>query len=127
VMVTSMVVSGIESALQPVFNLGPWLDWATSLGINLSLNWLAFTLIYLVVPKPKIPFLDAVRGGLLAAILWEVGRQALTLYLLHLNYPNAYGIIGSFLAIMLWAYYAMLVLFYGAEYVRVIGEERASR
>jgi membrane protein len=76
------------------------------------------------VPKVFIRWWEAVRGGFLAAVLWELGRQALGAYLLHLNYPSAYGIIGSFLAVMLWAYYAALVILFGAEYVRVIGEER---
>ena len=54
----------------------------------------------------------------------KLGRQALSAYVLHLNYPSAYGIIGSFIAVMLWAYYAALVMLFGGEYVRVIGEER---
>jgi membrane protein len=32
-------------------------------------------------------------------------------------------VIGSFIAIMLWAYYAMIVVFLGAEYTRVVREE----
>ncbi len=124
VMITSMVWSGIERALEPRIELGPWLRWGTSLWINLLLNWIAFTMIYRVVPKTAIRWWDAFRGGLLAALLWEIGRQALAAYLLHLNYPSAYGIIGSFIAVMLWAYYVALVLLFGAEYVRVVGEER---
>jgi membrane protein len=62
---------------------------------------------------------------MLAAVLWELGRQALTAYFLHLNYPSAYGIIGSFIAVMLWAFYASVVLLFGAEYVRVLREEAA--
>ena len=60
---------------------------------------------------------------MVAALLWEAGRQALTTYFLHLNYPSAYGIIGSFIAVMLWAYYAAVVILFGAEYVRVLREE----
>jgi membrane protein len=96
------------------------------LGINLPLNLAAFTVMYLIIPKVRIRFVDAARGGLLAAVLWEGGRLALAAYLLHLNYPSAYGVIGSFIAIMLWAYYATLVVFFGAEYVRVLWEERRS-
>jgi membrane protein len=124
VMITSMAWAGIERALEPRFELGPWLRWGTSLWINLLLNWIAFTMIYRVVPRTSIRWWDAIRGGCLAAVLWEAGRQALSAYLLHLNYPSAYGIIGSFIAVMLWAYYVALVILFGAEYVRVIGEER---
>jgi uncharacterized BrkB/YihY/UPF0761 family membrane protein len=28
---------------------------------------------------------------------------------------------------MLWTYYAMLVVFFGAEFTRVVGEERRAR
>jgi membrane protein len=124
VMVTSMVWSGFEKSLQPRIEVGPWVHWASSLWINLLLNWMAFTMIYRVVPKTTIRWWDACRGGFLAATMWEAGRQALAAYLLHLNYPSAYGIIGSFIAIMLWAYYAALVVLFGAEYVRVLGLER---
>ncbi|MGD9635943.1 MAG: YhjD/YihY/BrkB family envelope integrity protein, partial [Pirellulales bacterium] len=48
----------------------------------------------------------------------------LPFYLVHLGYPTAYGVIGSFIAIMLWAYYAMIVVFIGAEYTRVVCEEQ---
>jgi membrane protein len=124
VMVTSMTWSAVEQALAERIELVPWFHWVTSSWINLLLNWMAFTIIYRVVPKVLIRWWEAARGGFLAAILWELGRQALGAYFLHLNYPSAYGIIGSFLAVMLWAYYAALVILFGAEYVRVIGEER---
>ena len=124
-MVAAMVLAGFEHALEPRVKIGPWVEWASSLWINLLLNLLAFTMIYRVVPKPHIPWWDALRGGVLAAVLWEGGRQALTASFLHLNYPSAYGIIGSFIAVMLWAYYASLVILFGAEYVRVLGEEEA--
>ena len=125
VMVASMVWSGVEQALGAASRRsGRGWTGRSSLWINLLLNLVAFTMIYRVVPKPTIRWWDAMRGGLLAAVLWEVGRQALSAYLLHLNYPSAYGIIGSFIAVMLWAYYASLVILFGAEYVRVMGEER---
>jgi membrane protein len=122
-MISSMILSGVEHALEPRITLGPWFTWASSLWINLVLNLFAFTLVYRVLPKPPIRWWDALRGGFLAAVLWEAGRQALTMYFLHLNYPSAYGIIGSFIAVMLWAYYASLVILFGAEYVRVLSEE----
>jgi membrane protein len=121
-LILAMVASMIVHAIEERYPVGPWIEWATSFWVNLSLNWLAFTLVYRVVPRAKIRWVDAVRGGLLGTALWEVGRQALAAYFLHLNYPSAYGIIGSFIAVMLWAFYASLVLLFGAEYVRVLRE-----
>jgi membrane protein len=121
--VTSIAWSGIQQLLDPVLSRAPGVEWASSLWINLLLNFIAFTLIYKVLPKPRIRWRDAARGGLFASLLWEAGRQALAAYLLRLNYPNAYGVIGSFLAVMLWAYYASMVILFAAEYVRVIEED----
>jgi membrane protein len=59
--------------------------------------------------------------------MWEIGRQLLGLYFSRLNYASAYGIVGSFLVVMLWAYYVMLVVLFGAEYVRVRQRERAEQ
>ena len=122
-LVTSMTWSAIQQALDPLLSLTPWMEWASSLWINLLLNFVAFTMIYKVLPKPWIRWRDALRGGAFASLLWEAGRQALAAYLLRLNYPDAYGVVGSFLAVMLWAYYASLVILFGAEYVRVLEEE----
>lgn len=121
--VLAMVASMVVRAFEQRWPVGPWLEWATGLWVNLLLNLLAFTIIYRVVPRTRIYWWDAFRGGLLASFLWELGRQSLTAYFLHLNYPSAYGIIGSFIAVMLWAFYASLVLLFGAEYVRVLREE----
>ncbi len=75
----------------------------------------------------KIEWGEALRGACVAAILWEIGRQVLAVYLVHRGYASAYGVIGSFLAIMLWTYYAMLVVFLGAEYTRAVREENQPR
>jgi membrane protein len=122
-MVASMIWSGVQHAMEPALQIAPWLQWASNIWINLILNLFAFTITYKVLPKPRIGWLEALQGGVFAALLWEGGRQALAAYLLRLNYPSAYGVVGSFLAVMLWAYYASLVILLGAEYVRVVTEE----
>ena len=125
-MISSMIWSGVQQAMEPAIEFAPWFQWATSLWINLMLNLLAFTLIYKVVPKPRIRWRDALRGGVFASLLWEAGRQALAAYLLRLNYPSAYGVVGSFLAVMLWAYYASLVILFGGG-VRARDRRRSAR
>ncbi len=125
VMIASMVLSGMQQMMDPNVPVAAWVEWATSLWVNLVLNVMAFMLIYRTLPKPYVRWREALQGGILAAILWEVGRQALAAYLLRLNYPSAYGVIGSFLAVMLWAYYGVLVILFAAEYVRVLREERS--
>ena len=112
-MAASMVWSGIQQKVEEQFPAVRSVRWEVVLAINLALTWAALTVLYRVVPKAEVRLREAARGVLLAAVLWEVGRQALAAYVLHLNYPTAYGIIGSFIAVMLWAYYAALVILLG--------------
>jgi membrane protein len=122
-LIASVVWSGVQRSLAE-HDVEPTISWLAGIGLNVALNYFALTFVYKYVPKPQIRWREAFAAGLIAAPLWEIGRQVLAIYLLRLNYPTAYGIIGSFLAIMLWAYYAMLVVLFGAEYVRVRQTER---
>src|SRR3972149_5603342 len=101
--VATFVWSAVQSAAEPTVPISKSMQWATSFGINVLLNLVAFTVIYRFVPQPKVHWRDAMRGALVAAVLWETGRQLLAVFLIHRGYPSAYGIIGSFLALTLWA------------------------
>jgi membrane protein len=121
--VASLVWSGVQAAIEPTLRITPEVRWGSSLLLNTALNFCAFTVVYRFVPKVIIRWGEALRGATVAAIFWEIGRQVLGVYLVRQGYPTAYGVIGSFIAIMLWAYYAMIVVFLGAEYTRVVREE----
>ncbi len=90
------------------------------------LNWLLFTVIYKILPKVRVRWSEASRGGLVAAVLWEAARQLLAVLLLSKKY-TAYRLVGSLIGLMLWMYVAASVLFLGAEYVRVIYKDRAEK
>ena len=64
-------------------------------------------------------------GGLLASLLWEIGRQLLSQFLVGASY-TAYGVVGSFILMMLWFNYASMVLLYGAEFV-ALGAQQDGR
>ena len=93
---------------------------------NVTLDWLLFTAVYKVVPKTRVRWSEAIRGGLVAAVLWEACRQAMALVLVGRKY-TAYGVVGSLIAVMVWIYVAVTVLFFGAEYARVIADESKER
>ena len=86
--------------------------------IPLSLNWFTFAVVYKVLPKVKVKWSEAMRGAAFSALLWEIGRWLLASFLIGDRYSNSYTIVGSFIAVMLWIYYAIVVLFFGAEYIQ---------
>ncbi len=78
-----------------------------------------FTLIFKILPKAPVRWRDASAGGMLTAVTWQIGQRLLESFVISNNY-SAYGIVGSFLAVMLWMYYASAVVLLGAEFVRVL-------
>ena len=90
------------------------------LGTTILGNGILFSLVYRWLPKRFVCWKDAIRGGLLAACIWEFGRGILGVFLIGMRYSSAYGAVGSFIAILLWCYYGISILFYGAEYVQVL-------
>ncbi len=109
------------------------LDWITSMPwagtiaivlvdalATLLLNTLAFGVLYRTLPKRTVRWRDAFRSGLLVAIIWEFGREFLLSMLIGMRYTTMYGAVGSFIALLLWFYWGVTLLFFGAEYLQVI-------
>ncbi len=92
---------------------------------TIAMNALAFGVIYRWLPKRPVLWSDAIRGGMLVAVIWEVGRQVLSAFLIGMRYTAAYGAIGSFIALLLWFYWGVSILFFGAEYVQVLSRRHA--
>ncbi len=88
--------------------------------VTLLANSTLFCLMYRFLPKAKVRWSHAFRGGLLVATIWELGRIILGMFLIGMRYTLAYGVIGSFIALLLWCYYGVSIIYFGAEYVQVL-------
>jgi membrane protein len=124
IFLTSLVLSAVETYTQTIVATPSQIWRWAHVGVTLLLNALLFTLLYRWLTKVDVRWGDAVRGAVLAAILWEVGRIALAAYLLRSSIGSAYGVIGSFIAILLWCYYTVAVVFFGAEYIQQVRHSR---
>jgi membrane protein len=93
---------------------------AFDLAFTTFANACLFCMLYKFLPKQKVGLGHAFRGGLLAAVVWEIGRVTLGVFLIGMRYTSAYGVIGSFIALLLWCYYGVSIIYFGAEYVQVL-------
>jgi membrane protein len=84
--------------------------------ITLALTSLLFATIYRYMPVRRTPWRDVLVGGLLTAVLFNIGRWAIGIYLAHSTQPSAYGAAASFAALLLWLYYSAQIFLFGAEY-----------
>jgi membrane protein len=126
VMIAAMAIGAVLSAFRALAMEIPGADTAWGLVRMLSsvlLYWATATALFRGLPKADVRRREAAAGVLLVAVLWEIGVQALAFWVAH-GTPSAYGVVGSLIVLMLWVYVASGVLFLGAEYVQLLGEER---
>jgi membrane protein len=96
-------------------------DWRLAqLAMGFFSSGLIVTLLYRWLPARRVPWRAALAGGWLTAILWEVAKQGLSLFLRRNDYGHAYPVLGSALAFLIWVYYAMLVYLLGGEVAAAI-------
>lgn len=120
-----LVVFGIGFLLRTLREVGRefWdgLSWSAgieSLLIGFTINTLAFAFLYKMLSKGRVGIYLPLRSALLAALLWEAGSKIVASLVIGDRY-SAYGVIGSFVAVLLWIYFNTMVLFLGALFVRV--------
>ena len=104
---------------------GPAWDAASYL-IPFGFSFIAFAVLYWVVPATRVRLGDVWPGALVAAALFEVGKAAFAFYLENFsNYDIVYGSLGAVAAFLFWVYISANILLLGAEiaseYPRVRG------
>jgi membrane protein len=77
-----------------------------------------FALLYRYVPDARLPWTQAWHGAALTTVLFGIGKWAIGAYLAHGNVGGAYGAAGSFVVLLVWAYYSAVVFFFSAELVQ---------
>jgi len=91
-------------------------------GINFLLSLgaitLLFALIYKILPDVLVRWRAVAVGGFIAALLFNIGKFFLGLYLTQSNIATLYGLPGSLMVVLMWVYYSAQILFLGAEATR---------
>jgi membrane protein len=80
-----------------------------------------FALIFRYMPARRLAWSVVAMGGLLTAVLFDLGRWAIGLYLAHSTQPSAFGAAASFAALLLWLYYTAQIFLFGAEFTACLG------
>ena len=86
-----------------------WLPHALNLG-PMILSTAGFACLFRFVPHTAVRWRDAIAGGLLAGVAFELGKQGFAIYLANVpTYRTIYGAFAPLLAFLLWVYYSWLV------------------
>lgn len=86
--------------------------------ISVGILTFLFALMLKVFPDAKIIWKDVWVGSLVTALLFILGRFALSLYFGKAHPGSVFGAAGSIILVLLWVSYSSMIVFYGAEFTR---------
>jgi membrane protein len=128
-LLVSLVFSAAVAALQRYWHL----DSSTSIVLQ-SLNFVLsfamvtamFAMIYKLLPAVHLAWRDVLVGAVVTALLFNIGKFFIGLYLGQSAVASTYGAAGSVILLLLWVYYSALIFLFGAEFTKVFARRYGS-
>lgn len=90
--------------------------------IAIVMTW--FTVLFRFLTNGRPTWETALRGGLLTAVLFTVGKYILRILLPLSGIGNIYGTSGSIVLIMLFVFYSSFIFYFGACYVKILSDDK---
>lgn len=113
---TMLVSLGVSTAISAMIGSSEATALSVvNIAVSMALYIAIFTLLFRFLPKGRLPWKQAVRGGGLTALLFVTGKELIGLYLGNSAISSAYGAAGSIIVLLAWVYYSALITFVGAH------------
>lgn len=91
-----------------------------------ALQTLLFSAMYKALPSRAVRWRESLPGAVLASLGWTVFSQGFSWYVERFSgYQNIYGSVYAVSLSMLWLYFCILILFYGALLNSCLSERKA--
>lgn len=110
-------LSGDREAFLQTLNFG--ISFASTTGL--------FAMIYKLMPQAKIAWRDVWIGAAVTALLFEIGKILIGLYLGKTTVLAGFGPAGSLVVLLLWVYFSAQIFLLGAEFTWVYSHQYGSR
>jgi len=91
---------------------------------SFALFTVLFAMIYKIMPTAKISWHDVWMGAAVTALLFNVGKSLIGLYLAKSSVASGFGAAGSFVILVAWFYYSAQIFLFGAEYTWVYANSK---
>ena len=98
------------------------LNVAVSVGVTTVL----FAMIFKLMPTAKVQWRDVWVGAAVTAVLFEIGKFLIGLYLGKSGLADSFAGAGSLVILLAWVYYAAQIFLLGAEFTKVYAHGHGS-
>ncbi len=94
--------------------------------ISLGFTTVLFAMIYKLMPQTKIDWKDVWVGSFVTAVLFEIGKFLISLYVAKTSVVSSLAAAGSIIVLLVWVYYSAQIFLLGAEFTWVFANEQGS-
>jgi len=123
----STVVEALSNTLARAFpDVTVVIFYIINLLLSLAVITALFSVIFKVLPDAKIKWRDVIAGAVATAILFMLGKLAISFYISKSDIGSTYGTAGSLVVLLLWVYYSSIILYFGAEFTKAYAVEFGS-
>lgn len=126
-LLTSLMASTALAAVTKMFGdfagLTPVLGAIFGILVSFAVVTVLFAFIFKVLPDAKVQWRNVWIGAVVTALLFEIGKFGLSLYLGQESTASSFGAAGSVVLLLLWVYYASCILLLGAEFTQVYAKD----
>jgi len=131
-LLVTLVISGLIEALSQRLQLyfhevTVTLFYILDLILNFVVITVLFGVIFKVLPDARIKWKDITAGAVATAVLFMLGKFAISFYITKTNVGNTYGTAGSLVILLVWIYYSSVILYFGAEFTKAYAIKYGSR
>jgi membrane protein len=92
--------------------------YIVNLLITLVVTSILFGVIFKLLPDAKIKWKNVRAGAFTTALLFMIGKFAISFYISKSNVGSTYGTAGSLVILLIWVYYSSIILYFGAEFTK---------
>jgi membrane protein len=125
-LVISAILSGLSSYINAVLPFGALILQVLNFVLSFALISVLFAAIYKVLPDARLSWADVLVGAVVTALLFNVGKFLIGLYLSHSAVASSYGAAGALIIVLLWIYYSVQIFLLGAEFTKIYASRRGT-
>jgi membrane protein len=118
-LVLSALLAALDGWLNAQFPGGGIILRVINLVVSLVVITGVFAMIFKYLPDAEITWRDVGVGAFVTAVLFNIGKYLIGLYLGSSSVASVYGAAGSLVILLLWIYYSAQILLLGAEFTKV--------
>lgn len=114
------MVDVLSSRLERYFSEGSVILFSVvNVALVLAIITALFTVIFKILPDGKVRWKECLVGAGFTAVLFAIGKFAISFYLGQSDLGATYGASASIVILLTWIYYSSIILYFGAEFTKV--------